>query len=87
MSPSDLTKLIRSQIDLLDRSDPCVAPIIIARLKEGGLTADMHVGKKDMPPNEVLEWYGGQIISVLESKTWFAVNSLINAVDQFAPEL
>lgn len=32
-----------------------------------------------------LEWFGGQILDVIESESLFAINSLINCVDQFAP--
>lgn len=37
--------------------------------------------------SEALTWYAGEIVDVIESKSWFAVNSLIGCVDRFAPRI
>lgn len=81
---SKLTKLIRTQILYLEAGDIDRADSVIEALKAGGLISGQHIG---LSPLGVIEWYGGQIISILENKTWYAVNSLINCVDKFAPEI
>lgn len=52
-----------------------------------GLVAGVHVGKNDMTPREVMEWYGGQLIDIVDNNFWFAMNSFVNCVDKFCPEV
>jgi hypothetical protein len=83
----ELTNLIRAEIDRLDKGSEATAETVIANLTAGGVVRNIHVGGKNLGKLETLEWYGGQIVDVLENKSWFAVNSLINCVDKFAPAL
>ena len=83
----ELTNLIRTEIDRLDKGSESTAQTVIDNLTAGGVVRNIHVGNKDLGKLETLEWYGGQIVDILENKSWFAVNSLINCVDKFAPEL
>lgn len=59
---------------------------VITKLKDAGAVRNIHVGKKEFSSDETVEWYAGQILDILENKNYFAVNSLINCVDVFAPE-
>lgn len=55
-------------------------------MADRGLAANCHVGRDDLDHEETVEWYAGQFLDLVEQRSWFAMNSLINAVDQFAPE-
>lgn len=83
---AELTTLIRTEINRLDKDYMNAVQTVIDNLIAGGIIRNQHVGNNNLDKLGTLEWYGGQIIDVLESQSWFAVNSLINAVDKFAPE-
>ena len=38
----------------------------------------MHVGKKEFTQQDELEWFLGQLISIVDKKSYFAVNSWLN---------
>lgn len=84
---AELTKLIRTEIQSLDVGGTGVVPSVIENLKAGGVVRNIHLGNTNLDALGALEWYGGQILDILEDQSWFAVNSLINCVDKFAPEL
>lgn len=77
--------IVREAVERLDVGGMGAVDSTLTALKEAGAIRDIHVGKKDMTPDQVVEWYAGQILSVLEDKQYFAINSLINCVDKFAP--
>lgn len=81
-----LKSVVRECIQTLDEGGPNTIDSVVQRLLEAGAVRDIHVGKESFSPEETVEWYAGQIIDVLESGQLFAVNSLINCVDKFAPE-
>lgn len=61
-----------------------VVRVEVDRLDRGGMgSVDAVLGA--LSPDEVVEWYAGQLVSIIEKKSWFAVNSIINAVDRFCP--
>jgi len=58
-------------------------------LKELGLEANCHVGKSSdffKDEDRHVEWYAGQLLDIVDNKSWFAMNSLINCLDKFCPE-
>lgn len=62
----------------------------IARVREAlalrGLKSGCHVGSeaaKTAPG--VIEWYAGQLLNIYDNEAWFAMNSFINALDEFCP--
>lgn len=92
---NNLTRIVRECISDLDSCpiDNLVATNkiinkVIDKLKGIGIVRNVHVGKspKSFTPIEGVEWYAGQILEALESDSLFAINSLINCVDKFAPK-
>ncbi len=85
LTDGDLACLLRDVITELRVQEIAAVPVVISRLRAVGIVPNVHVGRKDLTTRETLEWYGGAILDVLESESWWAVNTLINTVDKFAP--
>ncbi len=86
----ELTKIIRDQISILDNMNSTNnVGEVVNTLKSAGFISDQHVGDSEESFDDLkrVEWYGGQIISCLEAKAFFAINSIINCRDKFAPEV
>ncbi len=81
-----LRSVVRACISELDNGGLESVESVKTQLIAAGAVRNVHVGKKDFTPDEQVEWYAGQILDILENQSWFAVNSLINCVDKFAPE-
>jgi hypothetical protein len=77
--------VVRECIMDLHSGGPAAIGSIVTRLKAAGAVRNIHLGKKSFTTDETVEWYAGQILDVLEERQLFAVNSLINCVDKFAP--
>lgn len=78
--------------DLIDRLSGCGAasiPAFLAELQEIGAVRGVHEGRTDMHSgdDDCVAWYAGQLVDVLENRALFAVNSIINCVDKFCPEV
>jgi len=80
-----LRSVVRTVIAQLEVVGPGEAPAIVAPLREY-VTPGVNVGKTNMGPDEIVEWYAGQILEIIDDKAWHAVNSLINCLDKFCPE-
>lgn len=79
---------VRACIQKLEFSDENCIPEIITRLRKAGAVTNIHLGKNTpFTDDETVEWYAGQILDVLENNTLLAVNSLINCLDKFCPEV
>lgn len=72
----------------LDKGSPETSGSTIEKLRELGAVRGIHQGRTDLEgkPEEIVEWYAGQLLDVLENKAFFAVNSIINCLDKFVPE-
>lgn len=83
----DRAKLRKLILDLNEGDMEMVAQTTFS-LKALGAVRNIHVGRSDLVAgsDEVVEWYAGQALDVLESRSWFAVNSVINCLDKFVPE-
>ena len=81
-----LSKLVRQVVQDLDKVGPEQASVIVKPLRKFGIAPGVHVGRKDLNPEETVEWYAGQILDIVDNKSWFAVNSIINLLDKFVPE-
>ena len=82
-----LRSVVRDCINELDEGGMSAVENVKSKLTAAGAVRNIHVGKKDFTSDETVEWYAGQILDILENQSWFAVNSLINCVDKFAPEV
>jgi hypothetical protein len=80
----ELCRTVRRVIEDLDRSGTGSAKACVEPLR-ALVQPNVHVGRKDLSPEETVEWYAGQILDIVDTEKWFAVNSLINCVDKFAP--
>jgi len=93
MNNKELTVLIRDVADKLDKSDETTASKVVQPLRDAGIIPKCHEGENDKMTNTpegrliILEWYSGQILSIIDQKSWFAVNSWINCLDKFAPSV
>lgn len=80
---------LRSLINNLAGDGPEQGSDYIQALKDLGVVANTNVGRTDMQDgdDECVKWYAGQLLEILESKDYFAVNSIINCLDKFCPEV
>jgi hypothetical protein len=76
--------IVRECIQDLEAGHEAVGRVI-SKLKDAGAIRNIHVGSDAFSEDQITEWYAGQILDVLENEAFFAVNSLINCVDKFAP--
>lgn len=87
LTDAELTTLVRETAATVETSGHVRAEKLAAMLKARGVKRGVHVGKKDMTPREILEWYIGQFLDIVETESWISMNSWLNCVDKFAPEL
>jgi len=64
-------------------------PATIDALHTLGAVRNAHVsvepGAEKLSGEQVVEWYAGQALDVLEGEHWFAVNTLCNVLDLYVP--
>ena len=66
---------------------------VVELIEEKGIVADMHLGKgeemDDSPRGKVMtiEWYLGQLVSMFDNQSLFAVNSWINSKTTYCDNL
>lgn len=85
----ELTEIVRSVAENIDKSNENSIEECIKPLLEIGIKPNVHVGLKEEEFNNLtrIEWYAGQIINIVNKKSWFAVNSWLNCVDKFVPKI
>lgn len=78
---------LRALVGHLDLEGPEEAAWFIKELLLLGTEEDQHVGRTDMASGSdaCVEWYAGQLLSILRNEQWFAVNSIINVLDKHVP--
>jgi hypothetical protein len=83
---ADLRNVVREVVLTIDKGGPEEAKAEVERLR-GLIPVGMpHRGKKNMTEQEVIEWYAGEIVDIVDNQAWFAMNSIINCLDKFCPE-
>lgn len=91
MTDLELRNIVRASIAALSTAGPGTAPIrvapIRAALAKRGLGPGCHAGRTDLNTYETVEWYAGQALDLVDREAWFAINSLINCLDKFVPEV
>lgn len=88
MNDDQLRTLIRDIVDKLAKGEPGDAIDLVQPLRDAGIEPNMKVGLEQEAYEEGrtrMEWYAGQILDVVDSKSWLAVNSIVNCVDRFCP--
>lgn len=87
---SELRDAVREAAAALETVGPGAAPFIAepvrVALAKRGLGANCHVGRRDMDPAEVVEWYAGQLLDIVDNGHWIGMNGWLNCVDKFVPE-
>lgn len=92
MELKELTALMRQTVDALENSSPVDIETLVQPLREAGITPNVHVGKGDQMDESyegrkmMVEWYAGSLLDCVDKGAWFAINSIINCKDKFAPE-
>lgn len=91
---NDLRGILRAAVKRIDKGDINTAfrdvEFVRTALNERGLDVNCHVGQSEEFLSEgehTLEWYAGQLLDIVDRKAWFAMNSYINALDQYYPDL
>lgn len=89
---TDLRKLTRIVVTNLDQNGNehnaarIVEPLRGA-LAASGLAPGCHVGRTEWTPEQRVEWYAGQVVYTVDERAWFAINSIVNCLDKFCPEV
>ena len=86
---NDLRAITREAIRQLEGSGQAAAAAIVepvrAALAERGLGPRCKEGDGPFTDEETVEWYAGQLLDIVDTGQWFAVNSIVNTVDKFCP--
>ena len=80
---------LRDIVNALDKGGTKSVLGVLSDLASIGAVRNVHLdtaGNRTLTEDETVDWYAGQIVDVLESEAYFAVNSLINCLDKFVPE-
>lgn len=85
MDRRELTDLVRDAVNIISAGDVPQAQQQAKRLEARGFVANWGVDRKDMTPEEVIRWFGGQIMDIVATEAWYAMNSVINSLDRFVP--
>lgn len=82
MTFDQLSTLVREVVGEIDRGNVRSCESAVKRLRDVGLTANLHM-RSNLSAREILEWYAGQIIETVNVEAWFAMNSIINCCEKF----
>lgn len=87
MTPTELRSIAWATIDMLSNSIPETANVSVSKMREAlesfGLKPGCHVGKTDLTPDEVAEWYIGQGLSIIDKEHWVSMSSWLGSAQQF----
>ena len=89
-------RIVRQCIDRIDTGAEVTAKGQCEVLSESGFIDGQYTGAKELEGLKMeeltleqkhitVDWYAGQIISIINKEAWYCVNSLINTCDKFAP--
>lgn len=88
MTDNELTKTIRSVAERVAKGGIGSISTDVQELRDAGIVANMNMGDAaKASPRATMEWYAGQLLDMVENGGWFGINSWLNAVDRFAPEV
>lgn len=93
LSNKELTNVIRDAASRIEKGYVTELHAAIKRFKDLGIHAQMHAGRgSEMDSSEngtrlKLEWFAGSLVDIADQNGLFAVNSWLNCVDRFAPEI
>lgn len=87
----DVIELAHEVLEMIASSGPGDPKVKAARLMivDAGLVPGIHVGADDNTfddPIRIAEWWLGQVANLIDTKSWFAMNSLLNWGEARLPE-
>lgn len=90
---NDLKEVLRIVVHNIEKGGVRTAihdsEFVREELKKRGLGPGCHVGATPeflLEGDHTVEWYAGQLLSIVDSGSWLAMNSYINSLDIFCPE-
>lgn len=87
LTVEELAKLIRTESEKISEGFTVELEAAIKTFQQAGIEAGVHVGRTDLDDKEntrdKLEWFAGQLISITDSKAYFAVNAWVNCTEKF----
>ena len=87
MNLEQKTMFVRGLLHAVEAGSFDTADNAARTLKDKGFVSNACVGqgKDTFTPESTLDWYVGQFLSIVENKSWWAMNSLLNALDTYIP--
>lgn len=88
MAIAELIYLIRQTSSRIQNAGPQSMPELVALLREV-VEPGCHVGRgNDMDASDEgfrlqLEWYAGQLLSMVDNQQWLGINSWLNCTEKF----
>lgn len=88
METHELVKLVRHHWARVNIGGPKEAEEASEAFKDAGIKAKVHVGKRpeDFTRRQIVEWYAGNLVSMVDENELFGMNAWCNTVDTFAKE-
>lgn len=83
MTDDELCELIVDVVRRLDKSEPGESATSAVEPLRFVVEPSCHVGASICTRRQTLEWYAGQILDIIDNRSWFAVNSLVNCCKKF----
>jgi hypothetical protein len=87
---AELAREVRRIVKAIDEDPPDDVQELVAPLRARGIEPHVHVGRpggsEAVTPELTVEWYAGQLLAIVDEGAWFAMDSLICALDKFVPD-
>lgn len=90
MTDAEMSNFVNQQLNIVGNGDIPEATACADLFEKMGGVSGIHVRnagepKMEFTTRQTLEWYVGQFIDIVENRSWFAINSFVNAIDKFSP--
>lgn len=86
METHELVQLVRHHWARVSISGEDIAKEASEAFKAAGITANVHVGKKNFTRRMTVEWYAGSLVDMVDSGQLLGMNAWCNTVDKFCPK-
>lgn len=78
---------VRSMVTLIETGGSEACPVVTAALLAAGFKADEWVGDPCKSEAKTVQWYAGQLLSIMVSGKPWMMNSMLNCLDEFVPDV
>ena len=86
MDHAELTGIVRGIADTINGHGPENIDADVQVIRDAGIRPGIHVGRTEWTPLQIVEWYAGQLLDIVDGRHWYCVNGWLNCADKFAPE-